>query len=84
MKLIGDNGFFCFGFFWSSLVFFFFFLTEMLGLKCFEVAGYCIEIRLLSFLATNFTFVTKDPSFIKIFRDEIHISSLNHTFSDEL
>ena len=45
LSFIGDDGFF-----WSSLVFFFcFFFTEMLGLKCFEVTGYCIEIRLLSF-----------------------------------
>ena len=36
------------------------------------------------FLEMNFTFVTKDRSFIKIFRDEIHISLLNHIFSDEL
>ena len=42
LSFIGDDGFF-----WSNLVFFFF--TEMLGLKCFEVIGYCIEIRLLSF-----------------------------------
>ena len=36
------------------------------------------------FLATNFSFVTKDPGYVKIFREEIHISSLNHTFSDDL
>ena len=38
---------------WVFLVqlgFFFFFVTEMLGLKCFKVAGFCIEIRLLSFM----------------------------------
>ena len=48
MELIGD-GFFALGFFGPAW-FFFFFWTEMLGLKCFEVAGYCIEIRLLSFM----------------------------------
>ena len=35
-------------------------------------------------LATNFNFVTKDPGFVKTFRDEIHISSLKNIFSDEL
>ena len=35
-------------------------------------------------LATNFSFVTKDLGFVKIFRDDIHVSSLKHTFSDEL
>ena len=48
-ELIG-NDFFALGFFGPTWFFFFFFLTEMLGLKCFEVAGYCIEIRLLSFM----------------------------------
>ena len=49
MKLI-DDSFSALGFFGPALFFFFFFFfTKMLGLKCFEVAGYCIEIRLLSF-----------------------------------
>ena len=47
-SLSAKMGSFALGFFGLAW-FFFFFLTEMLGLKCFEVAGYCIEIRLLSF-----------------------------------
>ena len=35
-------------------------------------------------LATNFSFVTNELGFVKIFRDEIHISPLKHTFSDKL
>ena len=35
-------------------------------------------------LAMNFSFVTKDPGFVKIFRDEIHILLLKHTFSNKL
>ena len=35
-------------------------------------------------LVTNLSFVTKDPGIVKIFREEIYISSLNHAFIDEL
>ena len=41
------------------------------------------NVSLFKFLVMNLSCVTKDQGFIKIFSDEIHISSLNHTFSDE-